>query len=246
MTRMVLVHGAFSGAWCWDPVVPGLRAAGHTVETFDLPGQGADTTPVVEVSLDRYAQRTCEVLAGGEPAVLVGHSMGGMVVTQAAARTPEHVRALIYVTAFLPQDGESLIELTRYPEAAGDMIQANLVLAGDPPVATMPYEAAREAVYNCATDEAAVADALSKRGPQPEAPMGQPFKLDPENAAAFRALPRRYIRTLQDNCIKPAMQKLMLERAGCDPVIEIDTDHQPQVSRTAELVQALDRLASLA
>ena len=245
MARMVLVHGAFSGAWCWEPVVPGLKAVGHTVETFDLPGQGGDRTPVADVSLDRYAQRTCEVLAGGEPAVLVGHSMGGMVVTQAASRTPGHVKALIYLAAFLPQDGESLLDLTRFPEAAGDMIQANLKLAGNPPVATMPNEAAREAIYNCATDEQAVADALRKRGPQPAAPMGQPFALQPDTAEAFGALPRRYVRTLQDNCIMPRMQKLMLERAGCDPVIEIDTDHQPQLSRSDELVNALHLLASL-
>src|ERR1700744_4678138 len=124
MALMVLVHGPFSGAWCWEPVLPGLRAAGHEVETFDLPGQNEDTTPVAEVSLDRYAERACEVLAQGPPAVLVGHSMGGMVVTQAAARTPERVTALIYLTAFLPNDGESLLDLTHYPEAAGDMIQA--------------------------------------------------------------------------------------------------------------------------
>ena len=79
MARIVLVHGAFAGAWCWEPVLPGLRAAGHDVEAIDLPGSGEDTTPVAEVSLDAYATRVCEVLAGGRPAVLVGHSMGGMV-----------------------------------------------------------------------------------------------------------------------------------------------------------------------
>ena len=46
MARLVLVHGAFSGAWCWEPVIPGLEQAGHSVETLDLPGSGADRTPV--------------------------------------------------------------------------------------------------------------------------------------------------------------------------------------------------------
>ena len=92
MARMVLVHGAFGRAACWDRVRPGLRAAGHDVEAIDLPGAGDDPTPVAEVTLDRYAQRVCEALADGPPAVLVGHSMGGMVITQAAARCPEHDR----------------------------------------------------------------------------------------------------------------------------------------------------------
>ncbi len=247
MARIVLVHGAFSGAWNWEPVLPGLRAAGHEVEAFDLPGQGADTTPVGDVSLDRYASRACEVLIGSPPAppaVLVGHSMGGMVVTQAAARVPEQITALIYLAAFIPNDGESLLDLTRLPEAAGDMIQANLVVAGEPPVATLPDDAAREAIYHCCTEEQA-AWAVARRGPQPAAPMGQPFRLEPAKASAFAALPRRYVVTLRDRCLRLPMQRLLLERAGCDPVIELDTDHAPQLSRTDELVAALDSLAAL-
>ena len=46
MARLVLVHGAFAGAWCWEPVVAPLEAAGHSVETFDLPGSGDDRTPL--------------------------------------------------------------------------------------------------------------------------------------------------------------------------------------------------------
>lgn len=242
MARMVLVHGAFAGAWNWEPVLPGLRAAGHTAEAIDLPGHGADTTPVGEVSLDRYASRVCEVLNDGPPAVLVGHSMGGMVITQAAARVPEKITSLIYVTAFVPSDGECLLDLTHYPEAAGDLIQANLVLAGEPQVATLSDAAAREAIYNCCTEEQA-AWAVARRGPQPAAPMEQPFELEQRNKAAFEALPRRYVVTSQDRCIRPPMQRLMLERAGCNPVIELDTDHAPQISRTDELVAALLQLA---
>jgi pimeloyl-ACP methyl ester carboxylesterase len=80
MARFVLVHGAFGGAWCWEPAVGPLEAAGHTVTAIDLPGGGDDPTPAEEVTLDGYAARVCEVLAEGEPAVLVGHSMGGVAV----------------------------------------------------------------------------------------------------------------------------------------------------------------------
>ncbi len=147
MARIVLVHGAFGRAACWDRVAPGLRAAGHSVEAIDLPGAGDDPTPVEEITLDRYAQRACEALAGGPPAVLVGHSMGGMVVTQAAARSPEHVARLVYVAAFLPSDGQSLIDITGLPEAAGDQVQANLVVEGEPPVArSEPTRCARRSV----------------------------------------------------------------------------------------------------
>jgi pimeloyl-ACP methyl ester carboxylesterase len=244
MARLVMVHGAFGSAHVWEPVTPGLVARGHTVEALDLPGQGADPAPVPEVSLDAYATRVLEVLAAGPPATLVGHSMGGMSITQAAARAPELIEALIYVAAFLPEPGESLMALTHFPEAAGDMIQANLEVDGEPPVGRLSDEAAAAAIYNCCTPDQ-VAWGLAHRGVQPLVPMTQPLELDAELEAAFRALPRRYVTCLRDNCIMPAMQRLMFERGGCDPVLELDTDHAPYLSRTDELVDALDRLASL-
>jgi pimeloyl-ACP methyl ester carboxylesterase len=243
MARMVLVHGAFGRAACWDRVVPGLRAAGHEVEAIDLPGAGDDPTPVADLTLDRYAQRVCEVLAAGPPAVLVGHSMGGMVITQAAARCPEHVARLVYVAAFLPSNGESLIDLTQLPEAAGDAVQAGLVVEGDPPIATMPPEAAREGLMQCC-DEDQAAWAQSVRGRQPVAPFTHPASLDGSGRERFAELPRAYVMCLEDRAIKPALQRLMLERAGCDPVVEIDTDHSVWASRPDELAAALARFAA--
>ncbi|MFZ0043726.1 MAG: alpha/beta fold hydrolase [Solirubrobacteraceae bacterium] len=241
MTRLVLVHGAFAGAWCWEPVIPGLRSAGYDVEAIDLPGAGADPTPLAKVTLDAYAERICDVLERNEPAVLVGHSMGGMAITQAAARCPQHIAALIYVSAFMPEPGQSLLDLTALPEAADDQVQANLVVDGDPPIATMPAAAAPVALCHCATPEQA-AWVVGRLGPQPVAAFAAPLKAGgrPED---FAGLPRAYVACLADRAIPPAMQRRMYQAAGCDPVIEIDADHFPFVSRTEELVAALDRIA---
>src|SRR5882757_9224898 len=117
MARFVLVHGAFAGSWIWEPLTVRLEAAGHKVETPDLPGSGEDRTPVEEVTLDAYANRIRDVLDGSdEQSILVGNSMGGVVITEAAAQRPEMVKRLIYVAAFLPGDGQSLIDLTSLPE----------------------------------------------------------------------------------------------------------------------------------
>lgn len=243
MARFLLVHGAMGGAWVWERVIPGLQAAGHTAEAIDLPGQGADETPLAEITLDRYAEAVCDALAAGPPAVLTGHSMGGMVVTQAAARRPELVERLVYVSAFCPQPGQSLIEITQLPEAAGDAVQANITVEGDPPVATMAPGRAPDAVYHCATAEQ-VQWAMQRRASQPVIPFTAPFELPEENADAFHELSRAYISCLQDRAIRPAIQKVMYTAAGCDPVIEIDTDHSPWLSRTDELVDALLRIAA--
>ncbi len=90
---MVLVHGAFSGAWIWAPLIERLQGSGHSAEAFDLPGLGDDRTPASEATLDAYAARLSEVLLGrSEPAVVVGHSMGGIVATQGAAPVPSALR----------------------------------------------------------------------------------------------------------------------------------------------------------
>jgi pimeloyl-ACP methyl ester carboxylesterase len=239
MARFVLVHGAFAGGWTWEPLSEALEHAGHTVEAPDLPGAGADPTPVSEVSLDAYARRICDVLGERpEPAVLVANSMGGVVATQAAARCPDRIAALVYVAAFLPQDGQSLIELTQLPEGEGDQIQANLVVEGD--VATMPAEASRMAIYECCTDE--VADwAIERRGPQPIRPFAEPVDL-----AGFRfdAMPITYVLCKRDRAIPPPLQRRMLAAAGCTDVVELDTDHAPHLSMTAELADVLQERAT--
>jgi pimeloyl-ACP methyl ester carboxylesterase len=240
MARLVLVHGAFGGAWCWEPVIEPLGAAGHTVETLDLPGGGDDRTPVEEVTLESCADRVCAVLANRpEPAVLVGYSMGGAVITQAAASCPERIESMIFVCAFMPSDGQSLLDLTHLPEGKDDMIQANLVIEGDPPVAVLSAEATAHAVYNRCTEEQQ-AWAVPRRRPQPVAPFATPVRFD---ETVLASIPRSYVFTKHDNSIPPALQLRMIREHPCANVVELDADHAPYLSATDELVAALHELA---
>ena len=243
MARFVLVHGAFGGAWSWEPLIEPLEAAGHTVEAFDLPGAGDDQTPVEGVTLESCAERVCAVLAQrSEPAVLVGYSMGGVVVTQAAANCPERIASLIFVWAFMPADGQSLLDLASLPEGKDDMIQANIVIEGDPPVASLSEEATVAAIYNCCTPEQA-ARAVARRRPQPVAPFGTPVRIDD---AVLASIPRSYVLTTRDHSLPPALQRRMIGEHPCERVIELDADHAPFLSATAELVAALAEIAEIA
>jgi pimeloyl-ACP methyl ester carboxylesterase len=241
MARLVLVHGAFVGGWIWERLVEPLEAAGHTVEILDLPGSGDDQTPVEEVTLDAYAERVCAQLRQRpEPAVLVANSMGGLVSTQAAARRPEQVEAIVYVAAFVPQDGQSLMALTQLPEGAEDEIQANLVVEGDPPVGRMPDDASHGAQYADCSDEDA-AWAIERQRPNPVAPFEAPVSI-PDGA--FDGIPRSYVLCTRDRSIPPALQRRMVAENGITEVIELETDHTPQLSSTAELAEAVNRLVS--
>ena len=172
MARFVLVHGAFGGAWCWEPVTVPLEALGHTVEALDLPGGGDDQTPVADVTLESCAERVVRGASthARSPLSSSAYSMGGVVITQAAANCPERVASMIFVCAFMPADGQSLLDLTHLPEGKDDMIQANLVIEGDPPVAVLSNDATAGAIYNRCTEEQR-AWAVARRRPQPVAPF---------------------------------------------------------------------------
>jgi pimeloyl-ACP methyl ester carboxylesterase len=240
MARFVLVHGAFCGAWCWEPVTRELGSAGHSVVAIDLPGSGEDNTPVEEVTLDAYAMRICQVLsAQPEPSVLVGHSMGGIAITQAAARCAPQVALLVYVAAFLPRNGQSLQDLAGLPEGADDQVQANMVVTGDPPVGTLSAAAAQDALFGCCSDEQATW-AIERMRPQPLIPCVTPVEL----GGASERLLRTYVVCTRDRAIPPALQRRMVRESPCAEVLELDTDHSPFLSLPSELAAVLTSLAS--
>ena len=236
MARFVLVHGAFGGAWCWEPVTGPLEAAGHTVEAIDLPGGGADETPVADVTLDAYVERVCSTLtARPEPAVLVGYSMGGVVITQAAMHCRERIASLVFVCAFMPSNGQSLLDMTKLPEGADDQIQEHLTIEGDPPVAILSDEATARVIYNDCTSEQA-AWAVSKRRPQPVAPYTTPVEIDD---AMLASIPRSCVLSTRDQAMPLALMRRMIRDHPCEHVFELDADHAPFLSATDELVAAL-------
>src|SRR6218665_3432598 len=105
----VLVHGGCHRAACWDRLIPALRALGRDAVAVDLPGHGGDihADPVTKTLDDGIAPLPAAVGAVDGPVVLVGHSLGGMTISGVAERMPERIARLVYLTALVPQDGES-------------------------------------------------------------------------------------------------------------------------------------------
>ena len=111
MATFVLVQGAWHGGWCWRRVAERLRTAGHTVFTPTLTGLGERVhlaTP--DVNLDTHITDVTALVEAEELSdiVLCGHSYGGMVVTGAADRRAGSIRSLVFLDAFIPEDGQSL------------------------------------------------------------------------------------------------------------------------------------------
>lgn len=243
MARIVLVHGAMGNAHAWgSKFLDGLRAKDHTLEVIDLPAQGDDPTPKEAVTMQMYADKVvAQLRSSDEPAVLVGHSMGGVVITQAAddfVAGGGNLAQVIYLTAFLPRNGQSLLDLAGSPEGQGDAVQANLVVSGEPPIGTFPPEAAHGALFNSMPIEAMAS--VDPRGTesQPIIPFTNPVSITDD-----RDITRRYIFALQDRAIPLPLQRKMAGATKVVETVEIDCDHMVFYSATDELVDVIDRFA---
>ena len=229
MAEYLLIHGAWHGAWCWDTVAASLRGAGHQVRAIDLPGMGDDHTPLKDITMQAWTDRVVQELAGfAAPAVLVGHSMGGMVITAAANAAPERVSRLVYVCAFLPQDGESLVALATRPEGATALLEQ--IPSADGLSVSVTPENARLTFYGgCSAADAA--RAAARLTPQPLQPALAPLKL--RNAQVQR-LPRVYVECTQDRALAIELQRFMAKRAGAR-LESLPADHSPFLSMPARL-----------
>jgi pimeloyl-ACP methyl ester carboxylesterase len=113
-TTFVLVHPAWHGSWFWKKVTPLLRHGGHTVSTPTLTGLGERTHLArPEIGLDVHVSDVVNVLEHDDlrDVVLVGHSSSGAVVTGVADRAPERIGQVVYLDAFVPEDGQGVFDL---------------------------------------------------------------------------------------------------------------------------------------
>ncbi len=180
MSTFVLVHGAWAGGWCWDKVVPLLRDSGHKVETLDLPGHGKDKTPIHEIALATYTQRVCDVLdAQDGPVILVGHSMGGIVISQVAEERPEKIQTLVYLSAFLVQNGESLFQFASMD--TDSLVFPNLILNEEQGYSRFKEETPFKEMLGADCSDEEIEWAKSLLGPEPLAPSVTPIHITGEN-----------------------------------------------------------------
>jgi len=231
MATYLLVHGAFHGGWCWRRVADRLRAAGHDVLTPTLTGLGERRHMLrPEIDLDWHIRDILGVIEAEELAdfILVGHSYGGMVVTGVADKTAAPLRALVYLDAFLPDDGQAVADLAG-PEFK--MLEEMIRLQGEGwRIPALPPEA----FGVTAPDD--VAWLNRHLGPHPAASFTQPIRLKGPQAPPGA---RVYI-----PCTQPAMglYDALAARLKADPawaVHPLATGHDAMVTAPDAVAEIL-------
>ncbi len=237
MTPILLIHGAWHGAWCWDRLIPALAARGRQALAIDLPGAGEDQTPLAEVTLELYARRVVEALESlGEPAVLVGHSMGGLSITAAAELAPERVAKLVYLCAFVPRDGDSLLAEAGKSDPAE--VAMKTVFSADRLSMTVAEETIKPAFYADCSDED-VAFARARLRPLPLGPGTAPVRVSAER---FGRVPRVYIECTEDRTIPIDRQRAIAAASAPIEVHTLGTSHSPFFSAPNALAEILAAL----
>ena len=182
----VLVHGAWHGGWCWRRVADILRAKGHVVFTPTLTGLGERAHLLQsKTDLATHVADVTNVIAweGLDDIVLCGHSYGGMVISGAAEVAAPKIRSIVYLDAFLPNNGEALFDIVSGP--AQDGIRA-AVARGDTQLPPRPAEG-----FNVNEKDRAWVDRLCR--PQPILTFTDKVKL----TGAYERIPRKtYIRAM--------------------------------------------------
>jgi pimeloyl-ACP methyl ester carboxylesterase len=222
---LLLVHGAWHGSWCWERVVPLLEQRGIAVATVDLPSVGHARASSISRALSGDAAAvvaTIDALSG--PVVLCGHSYGGMVISHAAAGLTRVV-GLVYLCAFVPLPGESLVA------SSGNQHAPWIQLLDDGMSLPDPSRAAEVFYADC--DAATQAWAVSRLRPQHAAAFNEPVP-----RPAWREIPSTYVVCAEDRALVPDLQRTVFA-PRVSHVLELAAGHSPFLSQPQRLADTL-------
>ena len=239
MAHFILVHGMFHTGWAWSPLARALRERGHVVETPDLIGCGSDVANAGEASIERWSRAIADrAEAAGEKVILVAHSRGGLVVSQAAELAPDSMAALVYIAAMMLPDGMAGMQIPQLIAEAGHEVRpgdmTELEFALDGKTARMP-SAALDRLY--APVDPAIRDwALPQVSAEPLAPLMTPLSL---SDGRYGTVPRVYVATANDRLLPYEAQQAMLARTSTDTTHVLEAEHMANFTHVDALLDIL-------
>jgi len=230
----LLIHGAWHGAWCWDRQIEVLQARGEKAVAITLPSHRAGDRPGWRTTLTGYARAVNKAAAEIDGEIhLIGHSMGGSIISQAAELNPNRFASLTYVTAFLLKSGESIFR--RSQEVPAPLLQAAATITPWRSRITLDPELSQKAFYNCCLKEHAKA-AAARLCPQSIRVVAQKVSVTDDK---WGRIPRQYVFCEQDSALPIELQRAMEADLPCAETVTLDTDHSPFLSEPEALAETL-------
>ena len=231
---ILLIHGSAHGAWCWRDLLPELEHRGLKARALDLPSHGESRTDYTEITLERYRDAIlADIAKHGGPVVLVAHSAGGYPITAAAETAPEKIVSLVYLCAYVPQDGMSLADMRR--RAADQPVLDLIERTDDGRAFRFKADEGVTALYHDCPDEVAEF-AKAHLGPQAIAPQVTPLHI----TAASTELPRHFVICDNDRVIPPEEQRKMSQGWPEGHVHHLPSGHSPFFSMPDRLADILE------
>lgn len=228
MADILLIHGSCHGAWCWHRLIPALAALGHQAWAITLPRHAG-------VTLATQAQAILDALP--QPALLLGHSAGGLPVTAAAEADPACIRALIYLCAYAPRNGSSVASLRRN-QSRQPLTPAIRVNRTDGSYSFAPDQTDALFYHDCPAEDRALAAAHLCA--EPILPQETPLYLTERS----QSLPRHYITCTEDRAIPPEDQARMAETVPPPNRHSLATGHSPFFAAPQDLAALIGEIAA--
>jgi pimeloyl-ACP methyl ester carboxylesterase len=235
MASFVLIHGSWQGAWCWREILSRLATHGHEAVAPDLPGHGEDRTPPESVTFQDYVDCTLAAVHASQDApILVGHSMGGAIIRQAAGLAPDRIRARVSIAAPLPAHGATMLS---FVEGFDPDYLAQILWAPDGRTARLSREGVSQ--FLCSGCPAPVVESvLPLLTPEPVAPFETPLFFHDSKALNY------YIECLQDRIVPIGLQRTMHADVPAERVYSLESGHAPFLSTPDELALVLQKIAA--
>ena len=243
MATFVLVHGAWHGGWCWWKVEPLLRQSGGSVYAPSLTGMGershlAGYIDPAAINLDLHIKDVRELLEseGLEEVILVGHAYAGMVITGVAEVCPQRLDHLVYVNGVVPRDGEAMVD--QLDAVRGPDFTARVRAAIDNreeflrPPSTVEEIRRRWGI----TDPEDQSRVLPRLRPQSVASFAQPVRLGRSEALGIS---RSFILS-RESGFDPVAERVRQSDWG---LYQLDTGHDPMITKPREVAEILLRIA---
>ena len=234
MADFILVHGSWHGAWCWDKLVPLLENRGNRVTAVDLPGHGENRAPRTRQTFAGYVDTvTGAIDRHMEKVVLVGHSAGGAVISQAAEARPHRITCLVYISGFMLADGQSILDVAGN-DTGNEVLPASEFIEDGKAIMILPGKARSPLYADCRDDD--VTWAVQRLVPEATEPVGAALSLTEAN---YGSVPRYYVECTQDRAISIGTQRSMISRQPVKRVMSMESGHSPFLSRPEELAEHL-------